>query len=104
MNTTIKQLERMPIEEFAEIHDLTMYVVERYHSTAGSYFLAAFKDHVLHLYRDGVTYPDTCIGQGSTPEQAIQDYAKRISNKFLYSKLTAQALARCPIFIPKDHV
>ena len=81
MKTEIIEHPRMTLEKFADKHCLTMQVMERSPKLAkahGRYF-ASFKnadvhrDHMLH----GV------FGNGETPEQAIAEYAKKISGQLL---------------------
>lgn len=103
MKITVKKLKRMTIEEFAILHDLTMCVVERY-SNPGTYFLAAFEDMTImpNVTEIGNCVPIISHGQGSTPEEAIQNYAKHISTKRLRSNLTKEILSSCPLFINKE--
>jgi hypothetical protein len=81
MKITIERVQKGTIEEFAEKHDLTMEVIERDGAFQGTnrQFSASFyecgvvKGKMLHgLY-----------GDGRTPEEAIKDYARVISEETL---------------------
>ena len=81
MKITIERANRQTIEQFAEQHGLEMNVVERdsgFHGTNGQFYA-----HFKHAETK-----DGCIlcgehGNGITPEKAIRDYGKKISEKTL---------------------
>jgi hypothetical protein len=68
-------VKEMTIEEFAELHDLTMEINERPNSVPTMRFYASFKHTEVMLGR--------CLGSvsgdGETIEEAIQAYAQNIS-------------------------
>ncbi len=87
MKKTVKNIPQCSIEQFAERHDLEMEINERPTAIGDpSRYYANFKgastkgNHVLI----------SDFGNGATPEQAIAEYAARISLKTLvfgeYSK------------------
>ena len=73
-------LERMTIEEFGEKNDLVMEIHERYVGRPVlklDRFYARFSH--LDLF-DGVFIIGT-FGNGNTPEEAIKDYARKLSGQ-----------------------
>ncbi len=88
-------LERMSIDEFADKHGLTMKVVERDIDLGPAMrFYAYFNDAEVKL--NGVY--EGRFGDGATPEDAITDYAKRIS--LLTIVIDAYSASRREIRVP----
>ena len=78
MKTKVFEIEQMTIEHFAERKDLTMEIRER-RVPAGSpnRFYARFESCEV---MDGRALVGLC-GDGPTPEDAVQDYARNIQLK-----------------------
>jgi hypothetical protein len=73
-------LERMTLEQFANKHELVMEIYERPHDiTWAEPFYANFVH--AELAENGCLVG--AYGNGYSPEDAIKDYAKRISGKRL---------------------
>ena len=72
----------MTIDEFAELHDLEMEVMERPSSLVKNpemRYFASFKR--VEVMSDGTLHG--AFGDGETPREAIADYADRISGQRL---------------------
>lgn len=74
MKIETNYIEEMTIEEFAEKYDLTMEICEREITTLPRFY-ASFKGAWVS---DG-NFRTGAYGDGNTPEQAIKNYAIRIS-------------------------
>ena len=87
----------MTIEELADQHNLTMIVTERelYRECSVHRWYAYFEDAET---KDGPMLIDT-YGDGGTPEEAIADYARRISGKLLV--INAHQKSRREIQVPR---
>jgi hypothetical protein len=80
MKIELNTIERMSICKFAERHNLTMLVNERKNPSKGlARFYATFKD--IDLKEDRLIVG--AYGDGESPDSAIANYAKVISNKTL---------------------
>ena len=80
MKIELNVRETMGISEFAETHGLTMVVTERPpHIENVEKFYANFKNADVAVAGGRVS----CFGNGDTPEEAIRNYAARISCKTL---------------------
>ena len=71
----------LSIEEFAELHDLTMVVNERE-------WVSPIDSRRFYAHFEGIEIKDGSVlisefGNGVTPELAIQNYAKEINGKLL---------------------
>ena len=77
MKTIINRVLEMTLEEFAEKEGLTMEVNERSNAHPIAPFYASFRYVEVQL---GCMLKHV-TGNGSTPEEAIRDYAKRISQQ-----------------------
>lgn len=82
MKITVIQAERMTLEQFADKHGLEMEVVER------PPYLNHPPEMRYYARLKWIDVKDGCgllgvTGNGSTPEEAIKDYAPRISEKHL---------------------
>lgn len=89
MKLEMHAVPEMTIEEFAELHNLTMDVTERgtediefcrkcHGGTAWRYYAEFRHCEIL----DGHFLLSVC-GNGNTPEKAMRDYARRISEQRL---------------------
>lgn len=74
-------IKRQTIEEFAVEHDLVMKIVER--STTSSPVQDRFFCHFEHIEEKDGSCLISASGNGNTEQEAINDYAKRISEKYL---------------------
>jgi len=97
MEIKYDKIQRMTISEFADMHDLNMVVRER-HTGHGDNSLPRFYASFEHS-----EVSDRCMligkyGDGDTPEEAIKDYAKEISEKKLV--LNAYRKNRVEIQVP----
>ena len=91
-----KTLERMTIESFADQHGLKMLVREA--ACGPRVVVVAHFDGEVELYPG----PTNEAGEGETEEEAIQDYAERISGKVLVIDPKG-GVARKQIKIPLLH-
>lgn len=96
MKIVREMLSRGRIEDFADQHELTMKVFERHAHSSPDRFYA-------HFDRVDVKEGSVLVGRfgdGATEDQAIADYANKISGAFLvYSAYTdARREMRAPIF------
>ena len=102
MKIEINEQPRMTIEEFADLHDLTVDVNERTPSMMGdrwteeSRYYAQFRDSEI---KEGRMLAGT-YGNGCTPEQAISDYASEISEKLLVLHAFSHSQERREIWVP----
>lgn len=81
MQIRMNPVARMTLQEFAEQHNLVMEINERNpneHPNLLRYY-ASFE--CCEVKGDGVLIGE--FGDGKTPEDAMEDYTKRISNKVL---------------------
>lgn len=85
--------EEMTLEEFADKHNLTMYVYERKNKNLPRFY-ARFDAEVS----EG-RFLKSVFGEGDTPEEAIVDYIPQISQKLLV--LNAYSRSRKEIKVPK---
>jgi hypothetical protein len=101
MKITLKQLERLTIEDFADKHNLTMVVVERQATKGLMPFYAEFEGSEV-IEHHGAKFIGSLFGDGWNPDEAIKDYAKKLSNKVLvfnsFSKTDRKEI-ECPKFI-----
>lgn len=104
MKIKTEKYERMTLEEFAILHDLTLCVCENY-SESRLYYSAYFKDVEVV----GLINKDSFAGTGETPTWAIREYTKNISTRLVVLITIApitgekmQRLIRCPLFINKE--
>lgn len=79
MKIELHKLERMSIEDFADIHGLTMEVHERYTELGIRYF-ASFRP-LCEVKQGAVLCSES--GRGKTVDEAIKDYACIISGEIL---------------------
>jgi hypothetical protein len=96
MKTVINEIDKMSIQDFADINNLTMLVNERpVPAGSGSRYYARFSNvDVL----DG-SFLVGESGNGSTPEEAIKKYANQISFKTIVSSATS--IKRKEIKVPR---
>ena len=79
----IKQnfISRMPVEDFADTHGLVMEINER--RNAAETGLPRYYAHFEHVnVKEGCCLSST-FGNGNTPDEAIANYAKELSEKRL---------------------
>ena len=102
MKIKIDRLPRMTLEEFADKNDLTIVVKERpsgYRWT--SKFYAMFEGP--WYVKEGEYFVKGSFGNGDTPEEAIADYAKEISEQTLvYKHSNNDTDIKVPILIEKE--
>lgn len=80
MRIEVEEFPRLSIEEFADLHDLVMQVKERCNPpNHSSRFYANFRSTDV---KEG-SFLVGEFGNGSTQEEAIQNYAKQIQLKTL---------------------
>jgi len=90
-------ISRMSIQEFADKNDLTLEIHERgIYDTGRRYYV--YFEHT-EISEEGRAMLISAHGNGSTGEEAIEDYAKEISKKYLV--VDAHTLDRREIRIPK---
>ena len=89
----------MTIEEFADLHSLTMNVWETYDNDLGTTAFTAQFDQVkfTNSIRILKNQSDTRLpGVGATPSLAIHNFSQRISNMLMEHN---QVWIRCPVFV-----
>jgi len=96
MKTVINKINEMPIEDFADINNLTMLVNERQTplESSGRFYARFSNVDVL----DG-SFLVGEHGNGSTPEEAIKKYANQISFKTIVCSATS--IKRKEIKVPR---
>lgn len=98
MKTIINYRPQSTIEEFADQHDLVMVVTER----ASAYVSPNQSDRFYAKFTGGEIKGNgvlsSVFGNGSTPEEAIENYAKHISEKTLV--FDARSIRRKEINVP----
>lgn len=78
---------RSTIEQFAEMHGLTMEIRERSKDLWGNgRFIASFE----HCEEKGDGVLIGAYGNGNTEEEAIEDYGRRISGKMIVLNASTQ--------------
>ena len=94
-----KEPETMTLEEFADGHGLVMEVFERDNTFTGDgKFYARFRNcETKDSSQD--SFLTSNHGNGSSPEEAIEAYAKEISKKILVRDACSRA--RKEIVVPK---
>jgi hypothetical protein len=101
------KFERLPtahIEDFADEHNLTMVIKPINSKLLRDFsFSARFENvnvpaYVYNISRTGRI--NGCFGLGNTPDEAIKDYAKRLSKQILVIE-SGEAI-NCPIFTIKE--
>lgn len=95
MQIEMKTIERMSIEDFADKHGLVMVVNER---RIRSVKLAPFYAHFKNAEVLRGRFLLGTFGDGSTPEEAIKDYALQISRATLV--INANGNGRREIDVP----
>lgn len=103
MKVIIKQLAKCTIEDFADAHDLTMIVTER--NVRG---ISSDKKYYSHFDgaedKEDFSSPtlESSYGNGSSPDEAIKNYAYKISGRVLIFNAASKKdrlEIQCPIFI-----
>ena len=105
MEIKLNKAPRMTIEEFADKHDLIMEVNERspvLWKDESSRYYAHFRN--AEISRD--IFLAGSFGDGSTPEEAISNYAKEISGRTLVVEACRDSRRdiRVPILIEKEEM
>ena len=100
MKVIIKQLAKCTIEDFADAHDLTMMVTELAANSGWKYY-AKFEgaEDKVDL-SSGML--ESSVGHGYTPDEAIRDYSRQISGRYLIFNAASKKdrlEIQCPIFI-----
>jgi hypothetical protein len=72
-------LSEVTLESFADKYDLTLLVVER--AQFRSFGIARFYTHFKNTEIMDNGFLVSTTGEGDTPEEAIQDYARKIAGK-----------------------
>ena len=76
-------IQTMTLEVFADKHNFVMEIRERHQSVGSSLrYIASFK----HVEVGGNGFLRSAYGNGGTPEEAMRDYATKISEQFLVYK------------------
>ena len=95
MKIELHDLVRMTLVEFADRHDLVMEIHERDGTSDLPRYFAHFK-HVDIMDRGCLV---GTFGDGNTPEDAMDDYATRISGKLIAIN-AFQTSERREIYVP----
>ena len=93
------KLEKMSIEKFAEKHNLIMEVHERDNKNLPFTCFGRFYAHFSNAeIKHGTCMLIGAFGNGNTEKEAIEDYAKEISNQILI--IDAMKHTRKEIIVP----
>jgi len=74
-------ISRMPIEDFADMHGLVMEINERRNAAANR--LHRYYANFQHTEVKDGGFLCSAFGNGNTPDEAVADYAREISEKRL---------------------
>ena len=88
------RLDRDTIEDFADKNNLVMEVCERSQENGPNRFYALFKNSNIKV---GITL-HLIFGNGHTSNEAMADYADKISNKLLI--INANTIEQLEIVVP----